>query len=36
VDDDQVVKVEFDSPPYAITQLDARWLEGTFADPRDR
>jgi alpha-L-fucosidase len=25
-----VVEVEFDGPPYAVTELDAGWLDGTF------
>jgi alpha-L-fucosidase len=27
-----VIEVEFEGPPYAITQIDADWLEGTFSD----
>jgi alpha-L-fucosidase len=26
-----VIEVEFEGPPYAITQIDADWLEGTFS-----
>ncbi len=26
-----VLKVEFEAPPYALTELDANWLDGTFA-----
>jgi alpha-L-fucosidase len=26
-----VVKVEFESPPYAVTDLNADWLDGTFS-----
>jgi alpha-L-fucosidase len=28
-----VIRVEFESSPYAITHLDADWLEGTFVAP---
>jgi alpha-L-fucosidase len=26
-----VIEVEFEGPPYAITEIDADWLEGTFS-----
>lgn len=29
-----VIKVEFDSPPYAVTEIDADWLDGTFELPK--
>ena len=30
-----VVKVEFEAPPFAVTEIGAEWLDGMFAGPAD-
>ena len=31
-----VVKVEFESPPYAVTEIGAEWLDGALKVPSPR